>query len=147
MMKKLFNILILPYTLALLYLMFFGFGRTQFEDHIVRLFPLVSTFNFAEHSLLWSNLNSLLINVFGNFLMFVPFGFLGWTFPNLNNLKSILFSFLSVLIVVEALQYFSRRGVFDIDDIILNSLGVCFGFWLKRKIEKMHLPSSNRHLK
>ena len=67
--------------------------------------------------------------------MFVPFGFLGWVFPKFNDLKTLLISFLSVLIVVEALQYFTRMGVFDVDDIILNTVGVCVGFWLSRKLK------------
>lgn len=131
-MKKLYKIIILPYTLFFLYLMFFGFGRTQFESHIVRLIPVVSTYKFVEKSLLWSNFESLLINIVGNIVMFMPFGFLGWIFPKFNNLKTLIISFLSVLIVVEALQYFSRLGVFDVDDIMLNSLGVCVGFCMKR---------------
>lgn len=135
-MKKLYKILILPYTVFLLYLMFLGFGREQFDDNIVRMNPIFSTIRFAEHSLLWSNPESLLINIFGNILMFVPFGFLGWVFPKFNDLKALLISFLSVLIVVEALQYFTRMGVFDVDDIILNTIGVCAGFFLKKVIEK-----------
>ena len=130
MLRKSYRLLILPYTLVLLYLMLLGFGREQYDDHIVRFSPLISTWLFAKQSLLWNNEQSLLINIFGNILLFVPFGFLGWIFPKLNSLKILLMSFLSVLIVVEAVQYFSRMGVFDVDDLLLNTLGVCIGFWL-----------------
>ena len=62
--------------------------------------------------------------------MFMPFGFLGIVFPKLNNLKALIINFLSAIILVESLQYFTRLGVFDIDDVILNTFGVAIGFWI-----------------
>ena len=132
MIKKSYKILLFPYTFFLLYLMFFGFGRTQMDDNIVRLQPIFSTISFIQNNLLWNRFLSIFINVFGNIIMFIPFGFLGWVFPKFQNFKELLFSFLSVLIIVEALQYFSRMGVFDVDDILLNSLGVWIGFLICR---------------
>ncbi|WP_348635911.1 hypothetical protein [Chryseobacterium scophthalmum] len=43
MLKKFYKFIILPYTIFLLYLMFFGMGRLQYEDNIVRIKPIVST--------------------------------------------------------------------------------------------------------
>ena len=45
-------------------------------------------------------------------------------------------SLLSGIIIVEFLQYITRRGVFDIDDIVLNSLGVFIGFKIYKHIIK-----------
>ncbi len=135
MMIRFYKITIIPYALFLLYMMFLGFGREPYEDHIVRLKPIFSTIEFGERSLLWNNLKMFLINVFGNLLMFVPFGFLGWLSPRYNDLKSLLIAFLSVLICLEALQYFTRLGVLDIDDILLNTVGVWLGFHLKNILE------------
>lgn len=117
--------------------MLFGFGRTQFDDNIVRLKPIFSTIEFAQNSLVWNRVESLLINIIGNIFIFVPFGFLGWISPKYNHFSSLLTVFLSVLISVEAIQYFSRMGVFDIDDIFLNSIGLCLGFWIKRQLEQL----------
>lgn len=119
--------------------MFFGFGRSMLQDNIVRLKPVFSTVEFGKNSILWSRLPVFLLNVFGNIAMFIPFGFLGWIFPKLLNFKNLLIRFLSVLIIVEALQYFTRLGVFDVDDIILNSLGLWNGFWLRNIIERRYL--------
>ena len=135
LLKKIYKCLIFPYTLLLLYLLF-GFGRSQYDTNIVRIIPLYSTVRFAEHSIQWSRVNALLINIFGNILMFVPFGFLGWFFPKFNNLKNLMISFLSAIVISEAVQYFTRLGVFDVDDIILNTFGVWLGFLMKQKIEK-----------
>ena len=129
-LKKIYSIFIFPYTVFLLYLMFFGFGRTQMDDNIFRMIPIVSTFVFIENSIILGRFQSLAINVFGNIIMFIPFGFLGFIFPKFRNFKTLMLAFLSILIIVEALQYFSRLGVFDVDDVLLNSLGVWLGFVL-----------------
>lgn len=127
--ERFYTILIPFYTVFLLYLMFFGFGRTQYEMNIVRLSPLYSTFSFMKETILWK---TIIINVLGNIIMFMPFGFLGIVFPKLLNFKALIIKFLSAIIIIESLQYFTRLGVFDIDDIILNTIGVAIGFWFYR---------------
>lgn len=62
----------------------------------------------------------------------MPFGFLGIVFPKLLNFKALIINFLFAIIIIESLQYFTRLGVFDIDDIILNTIGVAIGFWIYR---------------
>jgi len=134
MLKKIYTFLIFPYTIFLLYLMFFGFGRTQMEHNIIRVVPIFSTISFVENRFLWNDWKGLITNVFGNIGMFVPFGFLGLIFPEFGNFKRLMFSFLSILVVVESLQYFTRLGVFDVDDIVLNSFGVLIGFLVFRRL-------------
>ncbi|HHY74732.1 MAG TPA: VanZ family protein [Bacillus bacterium] len=38
-------------------------------------------------------------------------------------------SFFSIA-MIEGLQFFTKRGSLDIDDLILNLVGVCLGYWL-----------------
>ena len=130
--KKIYRIFILPYTIFLLYLMFLGFGREQHETNIVRLLPFVSTILFVQNTTSWE---SIIINLFGNIIMFIPFGFLGWLNTKYFSFKKLIVDFLSVLIIVEALQYLTRLGVFDIDDLALNSLGVWIGFQMRKFID------------
>ena len=130
--KKIYRIFILPYTIFLLYLMFLGFGREQHEANIVRLLPLVSTILFVQNTTSWE---SIIINLLGNIIMFIPFGFLGWLNAKYFNFKKLIVDFLSVLIIVEALQYLTGLGVFDIDDLALNSLGVWIGFQMRKFID------------
>ena len=127
--KKIYRIFILPYTIFLLYLMFLGFGREQHEANIVRLLPLVSTILFVQNTTSWE---SIIINLFGNIIMFIPFGFLGWLNAKYFSFKKLIVDFLSALIIVEALQYLTRLGVFDIDDLALNSIGVWIGFQMRK---------------
>ena len=127
--KKIYSIFILPYTIFMLYMMFLGFGREQHEANIVRLLPLVSTILFVQNTTSWE---SIIINLFGNIIMFIPFGFLGWLNAKYFSFKKLIVDFLSALIIVEALQYLTRLGVFDIDDLALNSLGVWIGFQMRK---------------
>ena len=130
--KKIYRIFILPYTIFLLYLMFLGFGREQHEANIVRLLPFVSTVFFVQNTTSWE---SIIINLLGNIIMFIPFGFLGWLNTKYFSFKKLIVDFLSVLIIVEALQYLTRLGVFDIDDLVLNCLGVWIGFQMRKFID------------
>ena len=130
--KKIYHIFIFPYTIFLLYLMFLGFGREQHEANIVRLLPFVSTILFVQNTTSWE---SIIINLLGNIIMFIPFGFLGWLNAKYFSFKKLIVDFLSVLIIVEALQYLTRLGVFDIDDLALNSLGVWIGFQMRKFID------------
>lgn len=132
MLKKFYKFIILPYTIFLLYLMFFGMGRLQYEDNIVRIKPIVSTIWFIQETISWLDIIRI---VLGNVVMFIPFGFLGWIFPQLKNLKSLIITFVSAIVIVEALQYFSRLGVFDVDDVLLNTFGVFLGWQMKKILE------------
>ena len=134
--KKIYRIFILPYTIFLLYLMFLGFGREQHEANIVRLLPFVSTILFVQNTTSWE---SIIINLLGNIIMFIPFGFLGWLNAKYFSFKKLIVDFLSVLIIVEALQYLTRLGVFDIDDLALNSLGVWIGFQMRKFIDNFNI--------
>lgn len=133
MVKKIYKIFIVPYTLFLLYLMFLGMGRFQYDENVVRLKPVLSTIEFIQGTIRWEDIIKI---VLGNVVMFIPFGFLGWVFPKLRDLKSLLFSFMSAIIIVEALQYFTRMGIFETDDVILNTFGVYLGFLICQFIEK-----------
>ena len=133
MLKKLYKIIILPYTLFLLYLMFFGMGRFQYEDNLITVEPVFSTIKFIQGVMSWKD---IVIIVVGNIVMFIPFGFLGWIFPKLEDLKSLLFTFIPAITIVEGLQYFTRMGIFEVDDILLNTFGVYLGWLVCRCIEK-----------
>lgn len=123
----------IPYTLFLLYLMFLGMGRFQYRDHLIRLEPFFSTLKFLQNAIGWKYIAMIIV---GNVVMFIPFGFLGWVFPKLRKLKELIFTFISAIVIVEALQYFTRMGIFEVDDIILNTFGVYLGWLMCRLVER-----------
>lgn len=134
MMKKIYCFAIIPYIFVLLYFMFIGFGREPFSQPIVRLSPIISTIEFIQKA---KTLTHILINIIGNIVMFIPFGFLGWVFSKYQFFRVLILDFLTTLTIVEGLQYFTKLGVFDIDDFILNSFGVWIGFMIYKKITPM----------
>ena len=85
---------------------------------------------------------AFITNIFGNVLAFVPFGAI---LPVINRrTRSFLLIFLLSMefsLMVETIQLIFKVGSFDVDDIILNTLGgvigyLCFAFcnWIRRKL-------------
>ncbi|WP_343641882.1 VanZ family protein [Chryseobacterium sp.] len=133
MLKKIYTIIIVPYTLFLLYLMFLGMGRFQYEENLITVEPVFSTIKFIQGS---NKTIDIVTIVLGNIMMFIPFGFLGWVIPGLKKLKPLIFGFISCIVIVEALQYFTRMGIFEVDDILLNTFGVYIGWLLRRFLDR-----------
>jgi glycopeptide antibiotics resistance protein len=69
------------------------------------------------------------INLAGNIIFLVPVGLL-WplVFRNITWRKMLVLSVLTGF-AIEGLQVVLRVGIFDIDDVILNGLGVMIGYW------------------
>ena len=72
------------------------------------------------------------INLAGNIILFIP---VGWLLPRLWQQQRNFFRFfttcLGTIFLVEVLQLFTLLGRFDVDDIILNLLGMTLGFILQ----------------
>jgi glycopeptide antibiotics resistance protein len=73
--------------------------------------------------------------VLGNVIMFIPFGFLGWIFPRLQILK-YFFLLLFRQLHCGSTPVFYKNGIFEVDDIILNTFGVYIGWLMCRLMEK-----------
>jgi glycopeptide antibiotics resistance protein len=70
-------------------------------------------------------------NLFGNVLAFFPLGiFLPWLFKRLMGFWRTTSSVFLATSSVEILQFATRVGSFDIDDIILNTIGGAIGYLL-----------------
>lgn len=48
MLKKIYKIIIVPYTLLLLYLLFLGMGRFQYDENLITVEPVLSTIKFIQ---------------------------------------------------------------------------------------------------
>ncbi len=80
-----------------------------------------------EHVSEWWALRNLL----GNIIPFMPFGFLlPVVFPKVKSAFKVLISGFTFIVFAEVFQFITRLGSFDVDDIILNMLGVCLGYLL-----------------
>ena len=67
-------------------------------------------------------------NLFGNVLIFLPFGFF---MPMASKHRSFLntsFYSLALSLIVEISQLFMKVGCFDVDDLLLNTIGGMLGY-------------------
>ena len=72
----------------------------------------------------------------GNFLMFVPLGlFLPFVFPKLQKKKVFVFA-LIIPVFIEIIQPVIGRS-FDVDDVILNFLGIMSGYLAALAIKRL----------
>ena len=72
--------------------------------------------------------NKLLAELILNVAMFVPIGYLLGLAKKRMTFVKILKIGCFISLTIEILQLFSRRGVFNIDDVIHNTLGCVIGF-------------------
>lgn len=68
-------------------------------------------------------------NLFGNVLAFMPLGVLiPMSFPGVNRWWMILLHSFWLSLCIELFQLVTHFGAFDVDDILLNTLGGLLGF-------------------
>lgn len=73
-------------------------------------------------------------NLFGNIALFIPLPFLLISFLRIRTLPNVLLASFIASLSVEAMQFLFKRGVADVDDILLNVLGALIGFFLCSKL-------------
>lgn len=127
------------YILALIYILFFK-GRinpytgsmplSEYIKHSVNLVPFETIkgfLNALKNNRIHTDI--VIFNIFGNILLFVPFGFfLPAAQRRLRALWKCLAVSFFVILAAEILQLVLMLGSLDIDDLILNILGVIIGY-------------------
>jgi glycopeptide antibiotics resistance protein len=69
------------------------------------------------------------VNLVGNIAPLVPIGFLlPFVYRNMTWKESLVLAIAAGL-AIEVAQVMLRVGIFDVDDVILNALGVMIGYW------------------
>lgn len=69
------------------------------------------------------------INIIGNIVLLVPIGFLAPLVYRGMTWKRTLFLAVASGLAIEGMQVWGHVGIFDIDDVILNGVGVLAGYW------------------
>ena len=76
-------------------------------------------------------LKDFVTNVFGNLCAFMPFSiFIPLIFKKINKYYKFLIVMTIIIIVIELLQFITMSGACDIDDLILNLLGVSIMYFI-----------------
>lgn len=121
----------LLYFVVLFYFLFFSeeLGRTYSErTYHYNLIPFheIRRFIVYRRILGWK---AVVLNLWGNILAFLPFGF----FLPIHSMRCQKFRYTAfysfeLSLSVELLQLVLKVGSFDVDDLLLNTVGGCLGF-------------------
>ena len=97
----------------------------------VNLIPFVNLFDY-------DNKRDLLLNVIGNTAMFIPNGIvLPIIYRKLNNFGEVIAGGALISLCIEIIQLpFSTRAS-DVDDLILNVLGVAIGYGIYAAVKRL----------
>ena len=109
------------YFLVMILLLFFR----VYHDNNINL-NLLELFNFET-----TNLSQTILNL----ILFIPIGY--W----LKHLKISSVLLLSLLLItsIELLQFVSHRGIFDVVDILINTIGIMIGYIIFKTVHiKLH---------
>lgn len=111
------------------------FRDTTLENYEINFIPFVDLINVYKKSGLWQFIRLFL----GNIVWFVPFGFM---MPEMLKkcgfitvtLRGFLFSLL-----IEVLQLVLKKGICEIDDLILNTFGAMIGYTLYKILQRINV--------
>ena len=96
-----------------------------FDPYESNLIPFVGTIQMIEHASLFA----VVRNVVGNLIMLAPLGVLiPIFFKSLRQVWKMLGIGFLVSLSIEILQLILKVRIFDVDDLIFNTLGVLLGF-------------------
>ena len=98
------------------------------------LFRIANGTMQAELTPLWSyrNWNTVGLQIIANVMLFIPFGIIG---ASIWRWRSVVYA-AGLSCIIELAQLIFRRGLFEFDDIIHNSLGAVIGCLLYMFIQK-----------
>ena len=127
------GLLFLLYFIVLFYFLFFSekMERTYSERaYHYNLVPFKEISRFFTYRKVLGT-EAVLLNIVGNVAAFVPFGiFLPIFSVRCKKMWRTVFYSFELSLLVEVLQLVSRVGSFDVDDLILNTVGGLIGFLL-----------------
>lgn len=116
-------LLFIAYMSLLIYLVLFSveFGRVAVSRDY-NLVPFDTIKRYINYRNRFSEI-SYLTNIYGNIIAFAPLGYFVYTYQNKHRLLSGLIVPMLASLAIEISQYILSVGSFDVDDIILNTLG------------------------
>ena len=122
-------VLFMTYICVLVYFLFFSemMGRSVGNDYQLNLvlFREIRRF-YTKRQVLGDSV--VWMNIAGNIAAFVPFGIFVMPVSNrrINFLETVIITF-NVSLCVEIIQLVTKVGSFDVDDLLLNTIGGLIG--------------------
>lgn len=134
--KNILNIAFIIYISFLLIIVFFKFDYVGGYNGTYNITPLRTLRLYIENRHAFSR-SVFYLNLLGNIAIFVPLGiFIKLYRPKLGYFPALLIVVLGSMLI-EAVQYITKFGILDIDDVILNSIGGIIGLAMLKYISGM----------
>ena len=127
------RVLLVLYLACLIYFMFFSesYGRTEVHTEYrynLVLFQEIRRFLRHRDFLV---LPVVLVNIVGNVVVFIPYGLgLPLLFERLQSFFRVVILSFGTSLLAETMQLILRVGCFDVDDLLLNTVGGCIGYFV-----------------
>ena len=130
MSRILGKILFVLYIIFVFYFLLISeiYGRTgemqEYHYNLVLFREIKRFWNYREQLGIFATATNLL----GNVLIFLPFGFfMAMASKYRSFLSTLIYSF-ALSLTIELSQLFMKVGCFDVDDLLLNTIGGMLGF-------------------
>ncbi|ROR31495.1 glycopeptide antibiotics resistance protein [Mobilisporobacter senegalensis] len=126
-------LLFVIYIMLLSYFLFFSekYGRMENNSEYrynLHLFQEIKRFIIYRKEV---GFESFMVNILGNVLAFTPFGFvLPIISPSNRKFFNILILSFELTLGVELMQLLLKVGIFDVDDLLMNTVGGVLGYIL-----------------
>jgi glycopeptide antibiotics resistance protein len=121
------SMLFCMYSLLMIWEVFIGPYRSYSSERRYNLYPFKTIVHYFINNRQYSS-HVLFINLAANIITFIPLGFFtSLLFKRFNKIVVMIVYSIIIITVIESLQFVFNVGVFDIDDIILNTLGCITG--------------------
>lgn len=123
------------YSLTLFPFPFYEYPHMEREVAFQRMnfIPFESIYSVLTHT----NFMYSLRNIAGNILLFIPLGFSIPLRFKVNKFWTVTFLGFLTSCFIEVIQLFTSIRSFDVDDLILNTLGAIIGFVLYQLFDKI----------
>lgn len=128
-------ILLIIYLAVIIYFLLFAklMGREQIgRTYSYNLEPFKEIKRFLNN-IETLGIRSVILNIGGNIVGFMPLGFLvPMAFPKMRGTVLMILTSFTVTLLIETCQLVSCTGSFDVDDLLLNTIGgiMGYGFYL-----------------
>ena len=123
-------VLMVGYIAVLAYVCFFSerYGRTVSDTYHYNLQPFREISRFYTYREI-IGFRGFVINLFGNILAFMPWGFMVPVIvKGLHKFWCTVAATFFLSLCIETVQLVTKVGSFDVDDLILNTIGGMAGF-------------------
>ena len=119
-------------------------GRVEVEGGYSKIVPLFYSYKDA-----WVNFTaSAWRNIVLNIAMFIPLGFLvPFCFKKLKSLWKVAACGFGATLLIETLQLITNRGIFEIDDLLNNTVGTMIGYGFYVLVTVIYYKAAKQEIK